>query len=248
MIQCLICDDEPSVTDALSTLIEEYIHLNQTQICCQVYNNPGIAADAIKHEHFHLYLLDIVMPDMTGIALAEAIRKMDSNGLIVFLTSSPEYHAEAFALEALQYLEKPVNKSAFFRVLDRSLAYINQQRCSTPVTVQTRTGIHILATEKIIFVESNRHVLTFYLEDGLPMESLSGSLSLEKLSGILTSSHFYAPYKGYIINFDHVNSLGRNGFTMSNQTTIPISTRHYTKIRKDYSDYLLRTSETGGNE
>lgn len=248
MIQCLICDDETSVTATLSTLIEQYSQLNQIKISCRVYNNPVLAADAVNHEKMHLYILDIVMPEMTGIALAEAIRIHDSNGIIIFLTSSTEYHAEAFSLEALQYLKKPVDQAAFFRVLDRSLSYLNQRRLSGALPVQSRTGIHNLAPGKIIYVESHRHVLTFFIEDESPIESLSGSLSLEKLMGTLNTASFYAPYKGYIINFDHVNALDKHGFVMSNHLVVPISARHYTKIRKDYSDYLLGISETGGHQ
>lgn len=248
MIQCLICDDETSVTDTLSTLIVQYSQLNQIKICCRVYNNPVLAADAVSYEKMHLYILDIVMPEMTGIVLAETIRAHDSNGIIIFLTSSAEYRAEAFSLEALQYLEKPVDHAAFFRVLDRSLSYLNQRRLSAALPVQSRTSIHNLAPDKIIYVESHRHVLTFFIEDDAPVESLSGSLSLEKLMGTLNTASFYAPYKGYIINFDHVNALDKHGFIMSNHQIVPISTRHYTKIRQDYSDYLLGTSKTEGSQ
>ncbi|KNZ41250.1 LytR/AlgR family response regulator transcription factor [Acetobacterium bakii] len=247
MIQCLICDDEASVTNNLYALIEDYNRHYQTNICCQVFNNPILAAETVPQEKYDLYLLDIVMPNMTGIQLAETIRANDNSGIIVFLTSSPEYHAEAFSLEALQYLQKPVNQSAFFRVLGRSLTYISRQRSAAYVTIQTRTGIYTLTPELIIYVESNRHILTFFIDNALPVKTLSGSLSLEKLMGILNDSSFYAPYKGYIINFEHVNSMDKHGFTMSNQTTVPISERQYSKIRKDYSDYLLKTSERAEN-
>ena len=104
----IICiDDEPLI-------------LNMTvELCEKLPQKPDVkgftkASEALSWLEKHaadIALLDINMPDMTGLQLAAKIREIDSNTAIIFLTGHSEYALDAFKLHASGYLMKPLNKS-----------------------------------------------------------------------------------------------------------------------------------------
>lgn len=70
---------------------------------------------------FDLYLLDIVMPEQNGIEVGLSIRKLDGLGLIVYLTTSPDYAVDSYLTNAFHYLLKPVRWEQMVSVLDRAM-------------------------------------------------------------------------------------------------------------------------------
>ena len=75
--------------------------------------------DAAREEPFSLYLLDILMPGVDGLAAAREIRTFDEAAQIVFLTTSPGFAYESYGVRALDYLLKPVDEELLFALLDK---------------------------------------------------------------------------------------------------------------------------------
>lgn len=74
--------------------------------------------DAVERSgSFDLYLLDIVMPEQNGIEVGLSIRKLDGLGLIVYLTTSPDYAVDSYLTNAFHYLLKPVRWEQMVSVL-----------------------------------------------------------------------------------------------------------------------------------
>ena len=72
------------------------------------YDNGASAYDRLREEPFSLLLTDIVMPEMDGIELARHLGQMESSPAIVFVTAFDSYAVQAFELNAIDYLVKPV--------------------------------------------------------------------------------------------------------------------------------------------
>ena len=241
MIKCAVCDDDIGLTETLHRMVKEY----SSELGCSVFTDPLCLRSAIcSGQEFDLYLLDIVMPGLTGVDLAREIRKVDGDAVIIFLTSSNEFHQDGFEVEALQYLEKPVDKASLYRALDRATRYIGEKN-NELLPVQTKDGIRTLSISHIIFVESFRHVLTFHLFDGSTIDTLYSSLTLEKLSEALRSPHFCMPHRGFLVNMSHVNCLQKSQFLMTSGKAIPIPEKQFSKVRQQYADYMLTRLSKG---
>lgn len=235
MLHCTVCEDDKSSAEVLHGMTNEY----PAKLDCYVFFNPIALLSAVRSgKRFDLYILDIIMPELSGVDLAREIRKADNNCVIVFLTSSDEFHRDAFGVEALQYLDKPVNKETLYHAFDRSLRYIGQ-KSDEILPLQTKMRIHALHIDKIVYVESFRHILTFHLSNGSAIETLDSSLSLEKLSEKLRFPSFCAPYLGFIINLSFVDCLRKLQLSMTTGAVIPIPQKQFSRVRQQYSDYLL---------
>ena len=68
-------------------------------------------------KHYEVYFLDIDIGDMSGIAVAEEIRKVDVQAVIVFVTNYGDFHQRAFTVHAFEYVVKPIEKKRLYKIL-----------------------------------------------------------------------------------------------------------------------------------
>ena len=115
MLHIGICDDNQKDISRVQELAVRFSEQHpEMPVQIQAYSSPYDLLDDIeKTGGFDLYLLDVVMPHMTGVTLARRIRERKERAEILFLTVSKEYAVEAFSVKASGYLIKPVNQSAF---------------------------------------------------------------------------------------------------------------------------------------
>jgi two-component system response regulator AlgR len=121
-LKTLIVDDEALARARLRTLLGDC----QTP-AASVQGEAANAAQAIEllqRQHFDLVLLDIHLPGADGLALAQAIRALPEPPAIVFVTAHAEHAVQAFELEAVDYLTKPVRLER----LQQALHKVQRQR------------------------------------------------------------------------------------------------------------------------
>lgn len=116
MIRALIVDDEPLVRERLRTLLAEH---PDVQIVGEVADGPA-ALQAFDDTGPDVVFLDIQMPGLSGLEVAEAWRREGSLPIIIFVTAYDQFALEAFRLHALDYLTKPIDPERFTESMDRA--------------------------------------------------------------------------------------------------------------------------------
>lgn len=104
MIQIAFCDDDQTVLDQLSALLEKYRAQRCVQIQCTVFHSPlDLLAEIEKGTRYDILFLDVIMPAENGITAAKEIRQYDNVVKIIFLTSSAEFSVESYVVGAYFY-------------------------------------------------------------------------------------------------------------------------------------------------
>ncbi|MCK5462430.1 MAG: response regulator, partial [Bacteroidales bacterium] len=101
-IRCLLVDDEPLALDALESLMQKIPELEIIGKC----QNAVEALQVIHNKEIDLLLLDIQMPEITGI---EMLKSLAHPPRVIFTTAYREYAVEAFELDVIDYLVKPIS-------------------------------------------------------------------------------------------------------------------------------------------
>jgi two-component system LytT family response regulator len=109
MIRALVVDDEPLVRERLRTLLASHADVEVVGECP---DGPS-ALDAFRTADPHVVFLDIQMPGLTGLEVAEIWRAEGTLPIIVFVTAYDQFAVEAFRLHALDYLTKPIDPERF---------------------------------------------------------------------------------------------------------------------------------------
>lgn len=115
MIRSLIVDDEPLVRERVRTLLAEHADF---QVVGEMGDAPS-ALGAARELTPDVVFLDIQMPGLSGLEVAEVWRSEGSLPIIVFVTAFDQFALEAFRLHALDYLTKPIDPGRFAECLDR---------------------------------------------------------------------------------------------------------------------------------
>ena len=123
MIQIAFCDDDQTVLDQLSALLEKYRAQRCVQIQCTAFHSPlDLLAEIEKGTRYDILFLDVIMPAENGITAAKEIRRYDNVVKIIFLTSSAEFAVESYVVGAYFYQLKPIWEDSFFRLMDSVIA------------------------------------------------------------------------------------------------------------------------------
>ena len=112
-MNCLIVDDNTMARMAMKQLVSQVNDLVLAGEC----DNAMTAYNIVNKEPIDLLLLDIEMPGMTGIELTKNLK--DKSPFIIFTTAKTDYAVDAFELNVIDYLVKPIEPVRFLKAVDR---------------------------------------------------------------------------------------------------------------------------------
>lgn len=243
MLTIAICDDQPRELEIINEYITEYLGTHTLEAEMKEFSHPDQLLTAIETESFHLYLLDIVMPMVSGLELGQSIRRISQEAQIVYITTEPGYALDAYAVNPLHYLIKPVEKQALFSALELAFSKVDFGKEIT-VTVKIKEGLRTLSADPIACGEYKNHAVRYTLIDGEQVETttLTGSFA-EHIAPLLCDVRFLSPHVSFALNMSRVEKLAREGFYLREGGFVPVSARQYAAVRNAYLNYRLSREE-----
>jgi len=239
MVRIAVCDDSEKELCEISALAEEYLSANSIAGTVRAFSHPDGLLKACESESFHIYLLDMVMPMLSGLELGRSIRRQSADAQIIFITTEPGFALDAYAVNPLQYLLKPVQKSALFSALELAVKKTDNLT-ETAVTVRTKDGLRTLSADRIACCEYVRHSVVYTMSDGELIETLSLRESFaEHIAPLLPDRRFLQPHAAFAVNMSCAERLDKTGFTLRGGAFVPVSGKLYAAVRDTYVKYRL---------
>ena len=206
----------------------------------KVFQNPLEMLDSIKGSNrSDVYLLDIVMPGIDGISVADEIRVNDNAAEIVFLTSTPDFAYKSYSVRAKDYILKPVKKEKLFSVLDS--IYYSRRAQSDFFVLQKGASLIKIPFALIEYVEVIGKHVYFNLIDGT-VHKVFGKMK-DYRDRLLSRPEYMSPHRSYIVNMFRVASMSITGVVMLSKKSIPVSRLLYGQLREDYMNLLFEGKE-----
>ena len=241
MIQIAFCDDDQTVLDQLSALLEKYRAQRCIQIQCTAFRSPlDLLAEIEKGVRYDILFLDVIMPAENGITVAKEIRQYDRNVKIIFLTSSSEFAVESYTVGAYFYQLKPIWKDSFFRLTDAVLAEC-RKRTQHSLILRCKSGVTRITLDSLEYCEVQGRTLVFHLLDGTVIES-SGSMD-ELARQLAPYEIFLRPHRSFLVNMEYVQNISSRAVTLTNLVQIPIPHGKSSDIRRQYLEYAFRRKQ-----
>lgn len=201
MIRIAVVEDEEYYVNQLTGYLNEYQKTEKEELDITVYRD-GDAVTAEYKSQFDIILMDVEMKFMDGMSAAEEIRKVDTEVVIIFITNMAQYAIRGYAVDALDYVLKPVSYFAFSQRLNRAISRM-KKREQKVITVNIKGGAVRINIANIYYIESQGHNLVLHTILG-DYESAGTMKEVEeKLQGL----NFCRGNKGYLINLQHVDGI-----------------------------------------
>ncbi len=230
-----VCDDDSQELERISALIDTYKRESKVPLTYKTFRSATELISSMGSSDYDILLLDILMPGINGMQAAHEIRAFDAGVKIVFLTSSPEFAVESYAVKAYDYILKPVSKDKLFSILDAVIA--EELKPLEGLTVKTQSGITRILFSRLAFVEIMNKKLYFHLADGSVREVSASLASFEE--DLLARAEFVKVHRSYIVNLWQVGELGSKELITHAGKTVPISRLLYGKVREAYMRHLF---------
>lgn len=228
-----ICDDKAEER-ALIVKMTKKIFDDEKNTVAEFYNGTDLINDH-NLERFNIILLDVDMPERTGIEVGKYLRANDANTILIFITSFPQYAIEAYDCDAFHYLLKPINSEKFEQVLQKAVQKITIM--TSKVVLNSQRGVCVIQVNDIYYIDSLRHNLTYHTTDGdfIVRDSLSNAL------GQLSAHGFCQTHQGNIVNLGKIQKISQGEAVLSNGTKVPISVRKQKEVEQTFINFLERT-------
>ncbi|TDO20741.1 LytR/AlgR family response regulator transcription factor [Pedobacter duraquae] len=224
---CLIVDDNPIARATLVQLASQIQDLEILQEC----DNAISAYNYLQQNDVQLVLLDIEMPEMSGLELTRSLGKKDF--FIIFTTSKKEYAQEAFDLNVADYLVKPYAPHRFIQAInkvkdligskDEDLELINDEF----IFVRDSNIIRRLGLDDILYAEAMGDYVKFYTKDKL--YAIHGTF--KSVESRLPAQRFVRIHRSYIVSLRYIDTLQEGGVVIQGKF-LPIADSYRKSLHK----------------
>lgn len=241
-LRCLLLDDELPGLTYLKMLCEQIEELEVVK----AFNDPAVLLKEAPSLDFDLCILDIEMPGMNGLDVAKALSVLpDSDGrgkAIIFTTAYKEYAADAYDLEAIDYIRKPIERTRLEKAIQKACdVLLKPVEEKNYAPFNTNKGKMLLFFRDVMLVtiaENDKRDKLVYLQNG--EEIILKNTSFDQLLSVFPDKDFCRVSKKEVVSLKAVKFFVHNEIT----TQVPDDKRLNRKInlseiyRKDFMSKL----------
>ena len=214
-IRCLLVDDEHFALALLEKFIGDTPGLEIIASC----KSPIRAVEILQREPVDLLFLDIQMPILSGTNL---LRSVSLKPVTIFTTAYAQHAAEAFDLDAVDYLLKPYSFERFTQAINKAKDALGRRQPSGPddcLTVKADRQWVKIAMADIHYVEGWKEYVKIFTGTGkiITLESLNN------LENTLSSDHFLRVHKSYIVAKNKVERLAGDELVLHDGARVPVA-------------------------
>lgn len=229
-LKTIVIDDEPLAV----ALLADYVKKTPFLELIETFDNPIDVLEFLHNESIDLILVDIQMPDLTGI---EFVRSLKSAPKVIFTTAYAQYAIEGFKLNATDYLLKPFGYEDFLKAVQKAWKQVELEN-SAATTVEANNQFLFLKSEykirrinfnDILYIEGLKDYIKVFIKgETKPILSLS---SVKAIESKLPEAQFMRVHRSFIVNLDQIEVIERSRIVFGKEF-IPVSDQYKEKFQE----------------
>ncbi|AQP39642.1 LytR/AlgR family response regulator transcription factor [Anaerostipes hadrus] len=233
MIHIAICEDDITYLCELEKIIKENKNLSVEVHSC---SSP--------EERFKLYetgstpydivLMDIELPEKSGIILSKEIQQTHPATQIIFITQYREYCSDVYETEHVYFIHKSDAKQYLPRAIKKAIFNLEQQK-NNYLTISWNRREHNILLDDIIYMERNLRTTTIYCTSSTYYTS-------EKLTDLLNrlDQNFACCHRSYLINLNQITDFENNLVTLAGKHKIPVSQKRADEVKGQFLAMFMK--------
>jgi len=227
--RCVIIDDEPVGIEVIKNHLAK---LDDFELLAS-FTKPLEAIQFLGENAIDLIFLDIEMPSISGFELLKSLPKPPK---VILTTAHREYAPEAFDLNVLDYLLKPVSLDRLLKAINRYYQSLSKDQSAAGeekvnneafIIVKADKRFHKIHFSDIVYIESMDDFIRFHIKTG-KLDSYDRLVHLEEK---LPSNVFWRIHRSYIVNSTFIDSFTSSSVQLSDKTLV---------IGKNYRELIIK--------
>ncbi|MES1219964.1 MAG: LytTR family DNA-binding domain-containing protein [Bacteroidota bacterium] len=227
MMQAIAIDDEPIALEVIKNLSLKipFIKLEAS------FTDAFKAISFLQKEKVDLILLDIKMPDISGI---DFLKSLSNPPMVIFTTAYSEHAVHSFELDAIDYLLKPFSAARFLKACNKANEQYELRRNISKSSNETsaifiKSGYEQLRLEldSLLYVESNGNYVQFVTDQ----QKITSRLTMTEAETLLPASSFIRIHRSYIVAKNKIVKFDKNSVWV-NKNELPVGAAYSGNIEK----------------
>jgi DNA-binding LytR/AlgR family response regulator len=189
------------------------------------------AYNVLQAQPVDLLLLDIEMPGMTGLELTKNL--ISKRPLIIFITSKREYAVDAFDLNVVDYIVKPLTSSRFIQAIDKAREVLESNKEEVNIKeeefifIRDSNIVRRLKLDNILYAEAMGDYVKLYT----PEKFYAIHTTLKAVEDKLPASRFLRVHRSYLVAINKIDSL-EGGALIINRKPLPVADAYRSALNK----------------
>lgn len=229
MIKIAICDDEQTMVSGNEDVVKD--SLKKCGIAFEIttyLKSSNLLADIAEDGFFYdLLLLDIEMPEYSGMDIAQKVKEYLPNIRIIFITSHVEYAIDAYELSIFRYVPKNDIEQRLATAV-KDAAGLIELEAGQDYTIQTNNRMERIRYKDIIYIQRDGKNASIVAVNGISKVRKS----LQQVYEEINAPEFIFIERGCIINIIHIIKINDSMVFMENGETLPISRSHLQGVKQ----------------
>ncbi len=228
MINCIVVDDEPLARQLITSYVDQLTDLK----CLGSYQTAIEAFTALHQYQIDVIFIDIEMPGITGLNFIKSLKIAPK---VIFITAYTEYAVDAFEIDVIDYLVKPVTFERFLKAvqrvgLNKDLLELVQQQTLNLSCIFLKVDKRLVKIDlsSIVHIEG----LGDYLKVHTTHQTYVTYMTLGKLESLLPASVFVRIHRSSIVNIFFIQFIEGNIVKVNNTDLVIGQTYRENLIRK----------------
>ena len=222
-----IVDDNKTEQDKLGSCVLRWARSSGAGVQITAYDSGEAFLSAEQNGNYDIVFMDIIMDGMNGIETARILRSVSIDTLLIFITTSPEFMAQAFPCHAFDYVMKPYTPERITEVLDEAKRALG--KLSEVIEI---VGCRLLLSD-ILYLYTDSTSSEIHTKQTLQRLRISFTELSERLSPYPT---FTVVGRGVIVNFDNVSHISDTDCVMVNGDRVLVSRRRIKETEQAFYD------------
>jgi len=226
-MRILVTEDEVPAQTVLRRMIEQ----TEKEVECDIVRTGQEALSMLDKNKYDLMLLDIVLPDLTGL---EVLKRAGSHPPAVLMSAHDDYAVPAFDHGVVDYLLKPFSQERLSQALQRSRARMEKAEMAG-LAVKQEENYFLVRFDQIVYLSSSGKRTVVHTVKG---DYVTGKL-LGDIEQKLPAQNFLRVHKSYVINLrrlSHIQHMARGDYIAymddGEDSQIPVSRNHAAQLKR----------------
>lgn len=216
MVAVAVCDDSKKTVDSIKENIEAYGRNSQKEIRVFSYYSGEELLDSYKC-NIDILFLDIRMPGMDGVSVAERIRQKDKKVIIIFVTSLVQYALDGYRVNASNYIIKPVSRKRLNMELKRWIGELGKKE-EPFITIHNDGGDYKILLKSIRYIETYRRNLMVHTDK----TDILCYWKLKDMEVKIGQYGFARSHASYLVNLFYVENIKKLDLMLATGEILPI--------------------------
>ncbi len=230
-LRVAVCDDTPddraAMVRMLQTYADQHDHLIET-----IEYSSGEELLAAGDIACSLIILDIFMGELNGIQTARRLMEVHPGAKVIFCSTTNEFAAESYDVDALRYLTKPVSEQKLFQTLDK---YLLAHTALRTLTYRRNRMEETVYLSEVLWIEADRQKCILHTKQG----DIPTTTPFQQFCERLKDSAFVKPIRYALVSLPAIAVPPTDVIRLTDGSTIPVSRDQRQEMKQAYTNYKM---------